>query len=55
MSTSDDCLFCKIARGDIKAAITYRDDRTVAFKDIGPTQPSAPRRAASPKTASASS
>jgi diadenosine tetraphosphate (Ap4A) HIT family hydrolase len=39
MPTTDDCLFCKIARGDIKAAETYRDDRTVAFKDIGPKAP----------------
>jgi histidine triad (HIT) family protein len=39
MTTTDDCLFCKIARGDIKAAETYRDDRTVAFKDIGPKAP----------------
>jgi histidine triad (HIT) family protein len=39
MTTTDDCLFCKIARGDIKAAETYRDDRTVAFKDIGPQAP----------------
>ncbi len=39
MTTSDDCLFCKIVRGDIKATITYRDDRTVAFKDITPKAP----------------
>jgi histidine triad (HIT) family protein len=39
MTTTDDCLFCKIGRGDIKAAETYRDDRTVAFKDIGPKAP----------------
>ncbi len=34
-----DCLFCKIARGEIPAAVTYRDDRTIAFKDIGPKAP----------------
>ena len=39
MTTSDDCLFCKIVRGDIKSTITYRDDRTVAFKDLGPKAP----------------
>jgi histidine triad (HIT) family protein len=39
MTTTNDCLFCKIVRGDIKAAETYRDDRTVAFKDIGPKAP----------------
>jgi histidine triad (HIT) family protein len=39
MSAEADCLFCKIVRGDIKSTITYRDDRTVAFKDIGPKAP----------------
>jgi histidine triad (HIT) family protein len=39
MTTSADCLFCKIVRGDIKSTITYREDRTVAFKDIGPKAP----------------
>jgi len=39
MTSADDCIFCKIARGDIKAAITYRDDRTIAFKDLGPQAP----------------
>jgi histidine triad (HIT) family protein len=34
-----DCLFCKICEGKIPAAITYRDDEVVAFKDIGPKAP----------------
>jgi histidine triad (HIT) family protein len=34
-----DCLFCKICAGQIPAAITYRDDDVVAFKDIGPKAP----------------
>jgi histidine triad (HIT) family protein len=34
-----DCLFCKICSGQIPAAITYRDDDVVAFKDIGPKAP----------------
>jgi histidine triad (HIT) family protein len=34
-----DCLFCKICDGTIPAAITYRDDDVVAFKDIGPKAP----------------
>jgi histidine triad (HIT) family protein len=34
-----DCLFCKIRDGQIPAAITYRDDDVVAFKDIGPKAP----------------
>ena len=31
-----DCLFCKIRDGQIPAAITYRDDEVLAFKDISP-------------------
>ena len=34
-----DCLFCKIRDGNIPAAITYSDDRVLAFKDIGPKAP----------------
>ncbi|HXJ23536.1 MAG TPA: histidine triad nucleotide-binding protein [Polyangia bacterium] len=34
-----DCLFCKIVGGEIPAAVTYRDDRSIAFKDIGPKAP----------------
>ncbi len=31
-----DCLFCKIAAGEIPADIVYQDDQMVAFKDIAP-------------------
>lgn len=31
-----DCLFCKIAAGDIPGDIVYQDDRVVVFKDIAP-------------------
>jgi len=31
-----DCLFCKICEGKIPAAITYRDDEVLAFKDVTP-------------------
>lgn len=31
-----DCLFCKIARGDIPADIVYRDDDFTVFRDINP-------------------
>ncbi len=31
-----DCLFCKIARGEIPAFITYRDKDIIAFLDINP-------------------
>ena len=34
-----DCLFCKIVDGKIPAAITYRDDDVIAFKDINPRAP----------------
>jgi histidine triad (HIT) family protein len=35
----DDCLFCKIARKDIPAALVYEDDHLIAFKDIFPQAP----------------
>jgi histidine triad (HIT) family protein len=31
-----DCIFCKIAAGDIPADKVYEDDRVVVFKDIVP-------------------
>jgi len=31
-----DCLFCKIAAGEIPADKVYEDDRVIAFKDINP-------------------
>lgn len=31
-----DCLFCKIAQGEIPANIIYKDDQVVAFDDINP-------------------
>lgn len=34
-----DCLFCKIAKGDIAATIVYQDEHTVVFKDIEPQAP----------------
>ena len=34
-----ECLFCKICEGKVPAAITYRDEDIVAFKDIGPKAP----------------
>jgi histidine triad (HIT) family protein len=34
-----DCLFCKIRDGQIPAAITYRDDEVLAFRDINPQAP----------------
>lgn len=34
-----DCIFCKIAAGQIKAAIVYQDDNVVAFRDNNPQAP----------------
>jgi len=35
----DDCLFCKIAAGDIPAKVVHEDDICVAFEDISPQAP----------------
>jgi histidine triad (HIT) family protein len=34
-----DCLFCKVAAGDIPADILHQDDDVVAFRDIDPKAP----------------
>lgn len=34
-----DCLFCKIAAGEIPAKIIHQDDQIVAFDDINPQAP----------------
>lgn len=34
-----DCLFCKIAKGEIPAKIIYQDDAVVAFDDLYPQAP----------------
>lgn len=34
-----DCLFCKIAAGEIPAKKLYEDDRVLAFYDIDPKAP----------------
>ena len=34
-----ECLFCKIAAGEIPAKIVFEDDRAVAFEDINPAAP----------------
>ena len=36
---SDDCLFCKIAKGEIPAKIVYEDDQVLAFEDVNPQAP----------------
>ena len=34
-----DCIFCKIASGQIPTNYIYEDDRVVAFNDIEPQAP----------------
>jgi histidine triad (HIT) family protein len=36
---SDDCLFCKVIRGEVPSKKVYEDDRTYAFEDIRPQAP----------------
>ena len=35
----DNCLFCKIIRGEIPSNKVYEDDEILAFKDINPIAP----------------
>jgi histidine triad (HIT) family protein len=39
MTTSEDCIFCKIAAGEIPAAKVFEDERALAFRDINPQAP----------------
>ena len=36
---TDDCLFCKIVKGQIPSDTVYEDDHVVAFRDISPQAP----------------
>ena len=35
----NDCLFCKIIKGEIPSSKVYEDDEILAFKDINPQAP----------------
>ena len=35
----NDCIFCKIAKGDIPCTKIYEDSKTLAFLDISPATP----------------
>ncbi|GAB2491467.1 histidine triad nucleotide-binding protein [Nocardiopsis aegyptia] len=35
----DDCLFCKIVKGEVPAEIVREGERTLAFRDINPQAP----------------
>ena len=34
-----DCIFCKIADGEIETDFVYEDDQVVAFRDLNPQAP----------------
>lgn len=34
-----DCIFCKIAQGEIPSEIVYQDEKVTAFKDLSPKAP----------------
>jgi histidine triad (HIT) family protein len=36
---AEDCIFCKIAAGEIPATLEYEDEHVVAFKDMNPQAP----------------
>lgn len=36
---SEDCIFCRIAQGEIPAQVVRQDEDTVAFRDIDPKAP----------------
>ncbi len=36
---ADDCIFCKIVRGEIPCSKVYEDDEVLAFHDIKPVAP----------------
>lgn len=35
----DDCIFCKIAAGEIPATVVYEDEDVIAFEDVNPQTP----------------
>ena len=35
----EDCLFCKIVKGEIPSTVVYEDDEILAFNDIEPIAP----------------
>ena len=36
---SEDCLFCKIVKGEIPSEFLYEDDQFIVIKDINPAAP----------------
>jgi histidine triad (HIT) family protein len=39
MTVMKDCIFCKIAAGEIQAQVIYKDEDVIAFKDLNPQAP----------------
>ena len=39
VSADNDCLFCKIASGNLPTDFVYEDDNIIAFRDINPQAP----------------
>ncbi len=39
MVIKEDCLFCKIAAGDVPSTKVYEDERVCAFEDVNPQMP----------------
>ena len=35
----DECIFCKIVRGEMSATVVYKDKLVTAFRDIHPVSP----------------
>lgn len=39
LDSMDDCIFCKITRGELPAKFVYRDEEVIAIRDINPKAP----------------
>jgi histidine triad (HIT) family protein len=39
MTAESDCLFCRIAAGEVPADVVHQDDQIVAFRDVAPRAP----------------
>ncbi len=39
MSGAEDCVFCRIVRGEIPATVVLQDEQTIVFMDIGSVNP----------------
>lgn len=39
MAGNDDCLFCRIIKGEIPSTKVFEDDKVLVFRDINPAAP----------------